>query len=194
MTLANKIVGNTFLIAVSFLWLILLADTLGWFLTFEQGNIALWGLIGIPTIASLLVAHCGIGDSQWKSKTRIATILAALIPILGVLSYANKTYERNVFSEFYNVEKKEYEVIFKPQPSDTRKFEIKMSSDELRKIVIENATFVANHHYLPNAKFEVNMTFSKINEIELVKVSDYKLEQPIKWKFIELNGDTEFLK
>ena len=46
----------------------------------------------------------------------------------------------------------------------------------------------------PNAKFKVNMTFSKINEIELYQVNDHKLEQPIKWKIEELNCETEFLK
>ena len=71
---------------------------------------------------------------------------------------------------------------------------MEMSSNELRNLVKDKATFVANHHYFPNAKFKVNMTFSKINEIELYQVNYHKLEQPIKWKIEELNGETEFLK
>jgi len=87
--LKNKRIANYLLIGISILWLIQLAETLGWFLTFEPENIALWGLIGIPT-----------------KRLAIITI-AVFIPILGVLSYANKTYDRNVFSEFYDIDKEE---------------------------------------------------------------------------------------
>lgn len=120
--------------------------------------------------------------------------IALLIPIFGILSYANKTYDKNVFSEFYEIENTEFKAVFKPQPSDTRKFEMAISSNELRNLVRDKATFVANHHYFPNARLKVNMTFSKINEVELYKVDDYELEHPIKWKIDELNGETEFLK
>jgi hypothetical protein len=193
--LKNKKTGNYLLIAISTLWLIQLADTLGWFLTFEPENIALWGLIGIPTIASLLIAINGAKNIDIQSNKRIPIIaIAALIPILGILSYANKTYDRNVFSEFYDIDKEEYKAVFKPQPSDTRKFEMIISSNELRNLVQDNATFVANHYYFPNAKFKVNMTFSRINEIELYQVSEYELEEPINWKTKELKGETAFLK
>ena len=99
-----------------------------------------------------------------------------------------------MFSEFYDIDKEEYKVVFKPQPSDTRKFEMKISSNELRNLVQDNATFVANHYYFSNAKFKVNMTFSIINEIELYQVSEYELEEPINWKTKELKGETDFLK
>jgi len=194
--IANKKFGTKFIILISILWLLQLAGTLGWFLTFEPKNLALWGMIGLPTIASILITLCGINygfDSHKKIGLAIKGI-AILIPIVGILSFANKTYNKNVFSEFYDIEKTEYRAVFKPQPSDTRQFVMEMSSTELRDLVKNNATFVANHHYFPNAKFKVNMTFSKINEIELYQVDDYKLKHPIKWKIEELNGETEFLK
>ena len=193
---ATKKIGIYALIVISILWLIQMAGTLGWFLTFEPENIALFGLIGLPTIASLIIAIVGTRlIFEKKNKIGIAiSVLALLIPIAGILQYANKTYDKNVFSEFYDLDKETYKVIIKPQPSDTRQFEIDLKSNELRNLAKQKATFVANHHYFPNARFRVNMTFSSINEIELYKVADYELEKPIKWNIDELNGETEFLK
>src|SRR5690606_32991393 len=111
--------------------------TLGWFLTFEPKNLALWGIIGLPTIASILITFCRINygfDNQKKIGLGIKGI-AILIPIIGILSFANKTYDKNVFSEFYDIDKAEYKAVFKPQPSDTRQFEMEMSSTELRDLV-----------------------------------------------------------
>ena len=186
--LATKKSGKYFLIIVAILWLLQLAGTLGWFLTFEPENIALWGIIGLPTIASILIAFFLIDyvlENQKKVGLGVKGI-TVLIPILGILSFANKTYEKKVFSEFYDIENTEYKAVFKPQPSDTRQFEMVISSNELRNLVKDKATFIANHHYFPNAKFKVNMTFSKINEVELYQVAEHKLEQPIKWKVEEL--------
>jgi len=194
--LTIKKIGTYSLILIAILWLLQISETLGWFLTFEPENLALWGIFGLPTIACILITFFGINydlENQKKFGLGIKGI-ALLIPIIGILSYANKTYDKNVFSEFYDIEKTEYKAVFKPQPSDTRQFEMEMSSTELRNLVKDKATFVANHHYFPNARFKVNMTFSKINEIELYQVADHKLEQPIKWKIDELNGETEFLK
>ncbi|WP_230080295.1 hypothetical protein [Winogradskyella marina] len=194
--LTIKKIGTYSLILIAILWLLQISETLGWFLTFEPENLALWGIFGLPTIACILITFFGINyglENQKKFGLGIKGI-ALLIPIVGILSYANKTYDKNVFSEFYDIKKTEYKAVFKPQPSDTRQFEMEMSSTELRNLVKDKATFVANHHYFPNARFKVNMTFSKINEIELYQVADHKLEQPIKWKIDELNGETEFLK
>ncbi len=193
---ATKKIGIYALIGISILWLIQMAGILGWFLTFEPENIALFGLIGLPIIASLMIAIVGTRlIFEKKKKIGIAiSVLALIIPIAGILQYANKTYDKNVFSEFYDLDKETYKVIIKPQPSDTRQFEIDLKSNELRNLAKQKATFVANHHYFPNARFRVNMTFSSINEIELYKVADYELEEPIKWNIDELNGETEFLK
>ncbi len=194
--LGTKKTGKYSVIFVAFLWLLQLSKTLGWFLTFEPDNLALWGIIALPTLVSILIVFYGIDyilENQ-KKKGIVIKGIAILIPIVGLLSFANKTYNRNVFSEFYNIENKEYKAVFKPQPSDTRQFEIEISSLELRNLVKDRATFIADHHYFPNAKFKINMTFSKINEIELYQVSEYKLKQPIKWKIEELKGETEFLK
>jgi hypothetical protein len=194
--LKTKRIGLIILISVAILWLVQIAGTLGWFLTFEPENIALWGLIGLPTLASILIVVFGIkfGLGHHKKIGLVINGIALLIPITGILSYANKTYDKNVFSEFYEIENTEFRAVFKPQPSDTRQFEMQIFSDELRNLVKDKATFVANHHYFPNARFKVNMTFSKINEVELYKVADYELEHPIKWKIDELNGETAFLK
>ena len=194
--LGTKKTGKYSVIFVAFLWLLQLSKTLGWFLTFEPDNLALWGIIALPTLVSILIVFYGIDyilENQ-KKKGIVIKGIAILIPIVGLLSFANKTYNRNVFSEFYNIENTEYKAVFKPQPSDTRQFEIEISSLELRNLVKDRATFIADHHYFPNAKFKINMTFSKINEIELYQVSEYKLKQPIKWKIEELKGETEFLK
>ena len=193
---ATKKLGVYVLIGVSILWLLQMAGTLGWFVTFEPDNIALWGMIGLPTMASVLIATIGT-KIIYDEKNRIGIgirVISILIPIVGILLYANKTYDKSVFSEFYNLDEETYKVVFKPQPSDTRQFELELNSDELRILVKDKATFVADHHYFPNAKFRVNMTFSRINEIELYKVGDYELEEPIKWEIEELNGETEFLK
>ena len=193
---ATKKSGKYFLIIVAILWLFQLAGTLGWFLTFEPENIALWGIIGLPTISSILIVFFGIDyvlENQKKVGLGIKGI-TVLIPIVGILSFANKTYEKIVFSEFYDVENTEYKAIFKPQPSDTRQFEMGISSNELRNLIKDKATFIANHHYFPNAKLKVNMPFSKINEVELYQVAEHELKNPIKWKIEELNGETEFLK
>jgi hypothetical protein len=196
LSFSKKNTGIYTLMIVSVFWLLLLAEKLGWFLTFEPENIALMGIFGLPVIASVLILIIGsnlIFDNKRKTKFLISGI-GILIPIVGILSFANKTYDKNIFSEFYELDSKEFRAVFKPQPADSREFEMKLESEELRDLVINKATFVANHHYFPNAKFRVKMTFSEITEIELYKVSDFELKKPLKWKIEELNGETEFLK
>ena len=120
--------------------------------------------------------------------------IALIIPAAGFISYADKTYTKDVFSEYYNVAEEEYKTIFRAGPADTRHFTKTMESDEVRKLVTKNATFVAGHHYIPNTKVRVRMTFNKITEVELYKLDDYELTKPIKWQIEELDGRTEFLK
>lgn len=38
------------------------------------------------------------------------------------------------------------------------------------------------------------MNFDKIKEVELYKLGDLELKEPIEWKVKELNGETEFQK
>ncbi|NLR95055.1 hypothetical protein HGP29_27900 [Flammeovirga sp. SR4] len=190
--LVTKQIGNKILILVSILWLLQLAETLGWFLTFKPEKIA---FIGLPTLASILIVIFGT-NKEFKNRKKVGFFIKAIaliIPILGTFSYSYKTYDRAVFSEFYGIDNTKYKAVFKRTPSSTRQFEIDLSVNELRDLVKNKATFVANHHYFPNARLKVNMRFSKINEIELYQIEGYELEQPIKWKIDELSGETEFL-
>ncbi len=172
LSFGKKKIGIYSLMIVSLFWLLMLSEKLGWFLTFEPGNIALMGIFGLPVIASVLIIIIG-SQLTFNEKRKIKLLIsgiAILIPLFGVLSFANKTYDKNIFSEFYELDSKQFKAVFKPQPSDSREFEMKLVSEELRGLVKNKATFVANHHYFHNAKFRVKMRFSKIREIELYKL------------------------
>ena len=190
--------GIWVILGSSFFWLLNFSLDFGWFIIFQSGNIALWGVLFLPVILciSLVVLSSKYLLSDWENYTyyfSASVIVGILIPLVGLLSYADKTYERSVFSEFYEVKNNTYKVVFKPQPSDTRKFEVEISSDEVRTIVLDSATFVANHHYLGNTKLKVRMNFSTIKDIQLYKLSDKVLESQISWRPEEVNGEIQFL-
>lgn len=196
LTFSKLKAGLYIILTSSILWLIQMAETFGWFLTFEIQNLALWGVIALPVFISLMNAILTSRILLSKfNKIRLSTIvIAIIIPAAGFISYADKTYTKNIFSEYYDVAEEKYRAIFRAGPADTRYFTMTMESDEVRKLVTENATFVAGHHYFPNTKFRVRMTFNKITEVEIYKLDGYELTKPIKWRIEELNGHTEFLK
>ena len=81
----------------------------------EMLYLPLWIL---TIIACVLITFFGINyglENQKKLGLGIKGI-TLLIPVVGILSYANKTYDKNVFSEFYDIEKTDYKAVFKPQP------------------------------------------------------------------------------
>jgi len=196
LSLAKEKTGLYILIAVALLWLLRLAGDLGWFLTFEPGNSTLWLILAVPSVASSVIVSRG-AKILFRNKRNIRLYLtgaAILIPIVGVLSYANKTYEKHAFAELHNLDSANYKLVFKPTPGDTRKFETTQDSRELRDLAKSKATPVAGHHYFPNALLRVRMTFSTIKGIELYKIEDIELAEPIKWRPAELIGETDFLK
>jgi hypothetical protein len=191
--------GVVIIFIASLLWILQLADGFGWFITFEPNNNALLGVIFLPIAFCILLCYLSVkflflGSPNVNKYTAASLAVALFIPIVGLFSYADKTYEQNVFAEFYQVEKKKYQVIFRPSPADTRMFEVELDSEEVRDLVLSKATFVANHHYFPNAMFKVRMKFDKIEEVELYKLEENKLSDPIRWDVTELKGETEFLK
>lgn len=194
----TKKVGVWILLSSATLWLLNFALDFGWFITFELDNMELWAVIFLPIVICIAIAiisvHYLLSEAKnLKYYKSGALIISLLIPASGLISYANHTYERSVFAEFYDVESQVYRVAFRAGPADTRKFEIEINSDEIRTIVLDSATLVANHHYLRNTKLNVRMTFSKIEEIQLNELSNKPLEDPISWKPEELNGTIKFL-
>jgi hypothetical protein len=191
--------GIWILLFSSFLWLLNFAIEFGWFITFELDNLALWAVIFLPiviciSIASISVRYLLPDSKHFKYYKSGALIIGLLIPISGLASYANHTYDKSVFTEFYDVESEVYKIVFRAGPADTRKFEVEIGSDEIRTIVLNSATFVANHHYLGNTKLSVRMSFSTIEEIQLNELSNEELDAPLSWKPDEVNGTIEFLK
>lgn len=191
-------VGIWILLFSSFLWLLNFALDFGWFITFEIDNLTLWAVIFLPIVICISIASISVRfllpDSKHFMYYKFGTlIISLLIPISGLASYANHTYEKSVFTEFYDVENEVYKTVFRAGPADTRKFELEISSDEIRTIVLDSATFVANHHYLGNTKLSVRMTFSTIEEIQLNKLSNKILDTPLSWKPDEVNGSIQFL-
>lgn len=195
----TKKTGVIIIFIASLLWIFQLADEFGWFITFEPNNTALWGVVFLPIAFCIILSYLSVrflflGSPNVKKYSALSLSVALIIPIVGWLSYADKTYEQNVFAEFYQVENDNYKVIFRPSPADTRMIEVELASEEVRNLVLNKATFVANHHYFPNAVFKVKMTFDKIEEVELYKLEENNLSKPIRWDIAELKGETEFLK
>ncbi len=196
----TKKTGVVIIYIASLLWILQLAEGFGWFITFEPNNTALWGVIFLPLAFCILLSYLTVrflflrSPNEKKKYSAVSLTIALVIPIVGLLSYADKTYEKNVFAEFYQVKNDNYKVIFRPSPADTRMFEVEMASEEVRNLVLDKATFVANHHYFPNAVFKVRMKFDKIEEVELYKLEADNLSKPIRWDVTELKGETEFLK
>jgi len=198
-SLNTKKTGFVVILVASVLWLTKLFEEFGWFIVFKLNNLALWGLILLPVILSITLIFLSvkvlIPESKNKRKYEVLSLAIGLtIPIASLLSFADKTNNQSVFAEFYQLENQTYKAYFKATPSDTRMFEVKLNSEEVRKLVLNKATYVANHHYFPNAMFRVRMNFDKVKEVELYKLDGNKLEEPIKWNVRDLKGETEFLK
>lgn len=191
-------IGIWILLLSSFLWLLNFALDFGWFITFELDNLALWAVIFLPVVMCIFIASISVryllpDSKHFKYYKSGVLIISLLIPISGFASYANHTYEKSVFTEFHDVESEVYKVVFRAGPADTREFEVEISSDEIRTIVLDSATFVANHHYLGNTQLRVRMTFSTIEEIQLNELSNKVLNDPLSWKPGEVNGSIQFL-
>ena len=184
------------MIGLAMLWLVQIVEFWGWYVIFESANITMWSLYGLLLILCMVIVFSGTRITL-QNHPRIRNSvrgIVLLIPVLGILSFSNKTYYRGLFAEFYEIDRTEFKVVFKPQPSDARQFEIRTSSNEVRNLVKDKATYDANHHYMPNVKLKINMTFKRINTIELYELADQELEQPVQRQLKQLKGATEFLK
>jgi len=69
-----------------------------------------------------------------------------------------------------------------------------MNLDEVKEIAKTKGTFLVGHYYMNNVKLKVRMNFNKIKEVELYRLHDYELENPVKWELSELEGQTKYLK
>lgn len=180
---------------ISIFWLLKLAEDFGYYIVFKPNDFGFLFVIAAPILVSILLL---IISSNLLFERKIFRSLVVgfslLIPFYGIMMHANKTYEKKVFSEYYNIDSANYKAVFRKQPLDSRKFEISLDSEELRNLIKENATLVGDMYYFHNTKLRVQMNFSNIKEIELYQVSDFKLSEPIKWDISVLEESADFLK